>query len=127
MKKKLFSVLKISLAIALNISFVACADKSEKAIDNIYELGYKGYSYGYDLPKAKTTANIDISHNIIKCTSLKTVAEQTYCTIGVLFKAKNEKALSQESLQNIPIDMISEFANKQFHYIGHPGYGIYKK
>ena len=128
MKKGLSLVLKINLIIILTTIVAACSDKPDNnSMDNMWKLAYKGYNHGYDLPKSKTASTADMSYNVIKCTNLVTVMEQYYCILGVAFKATNKAKADKKLIKGMSIDKVAEFANEQLHYIGHSGYGIYKK
>jgi len=128
MKKGLNLVLKINLIIILSTIISSCSNKhDDHSLDNIWKLAYKGYNYGYDLPKSETASTADMSYNVIKCTKLVTVMEQYYCILGVAFKATNKSKANKKSIKEMSIDGVAEFANEQLHYIGHAGYGKYKK
>ena len=129
MKKILLLIVKINISLVLSSSIVACSSTSNKddGMSNIWKLSYKGYDYGYNLPKAKSGSTADMSSNVIQCTSLETVSEQYFCILDVAYKALNKSKETSESIKNASIAKVAEFANDQLHYIGHPGYGIYKK
>ena len=110
----------ISMIMLLTLSAYAKEDKND-AIDEVYKLMCSGFNYGYSLPKATnySAAGLAKGKHTQKCASLKYIAENRYCIVGVVLKAMGKPKLSCSDIKKLRIEDVTEVARLPFVYIGY--------
>ncbi len=90
-------------------------------LEKMFGLMYSGFEYGYSMPKAVdySASGLAKTEHSQRCAGLKYIAENRYCILGVITKARNMPELSMEEVINYGMGKVTELSKIPFTYIGY--------